>query len=90
MNGESGTRVNGKLSNKETGTNLESAVLQRYGDAAHEVEACLCMPVNYDDDLLKGIPQEIIEKDYGCGDPSRHVREGETVLDLGSGSGKGC
>ena len=90
MNGESGTRVNGKLSNKETGTNLESAVLHRYGDAAQEVEACLCLPVNYDDDLLKGIPQEIIEKDYGCGDPSRHVREGETVLDLGSGSGKGC
>jgi ubiquinone/menaquinone biosynthesis C-methylase UbiE len=31
-----------------------------------------------------------LEKDYGCGDPSRYIREGETVLDLGSGSGKGC
>jgi hypothetical protein len=29
-----------------------------------------------------------IERDYGCGDPSRHVRRGETVLDLGSGAGK--
>jgi arsenite methyltransferase len=70
--------------------NLEAAVLQRYGDAAQEVEACLCLPVSYDTALLKVIPEEIIEKDYGCGDPSRHIRAGETVLDLGSGSGKAC
>jgi len=69
---------------------LEAAVLQRYGDAAQEVEACLCLPVSYDKALLKVIPDEIIEKDYGCGDPSRYIREGETVLDLGSGSGKAC
>jgi len=67
---------------------LELAVLQRYGDAAQEVEACLCLPVNYDKALLKVIPDEITEKDYGCGDPSRYIRAGETVLDLGSGSGK--
>jgi SAM-dependent methyltransferase len=36
------------------------------------------------------IPDEIVEKDYGCGDPSKYVLEGETVLDLGSGSGKSC
>jgi arsenite methyltransferase len=71
-------------------TNHENAVLQRYGAAAEEVEPCLCLPVNYDQALLKVIPDEIIAKDYGCGDPSRHVREGETVLDLGSGSGKAC
>jgi ubiquinone/menaquinone biosynthesis C-methylase UbiE len=71
-------------------TNHESAVLQRYGNAAEEVEACLCLPVNYDKALLQVIPNEIIEKDYGCGDPSIYVREGETVLDLGSGSGKAC
>jgi len=39
---------------------------------------------------LRVIPDEIIEKDYGCGDPSRYVKAGETVLDLGSGSGKAC
>jgi ubiquinone/menaquinone biosynthesis C-methylase UbiE len=65
-------------------------VLQRYGRAAQEVEICLCLPVSYNCNLLKVIPDEIIEKDYGCGDPSRHVRAGETVLDLGSGSGKAC
>jgi ubiquinone/menaquinone biosynthesis C-methylase UbiE len=73
-----------------SGTNHENAVLQRYGAAAEEVEPCLCLPVNYDRALLKVIPDEIIAKDYGCGDPSRHIREGETVLDLGSGSGKAC
>jgi ubiquinone/menaquinone biosynthesis C-methylase UbiE len=71
-------------------TDFETAVLQRYADAAKEVEPCLCLPVNYDKSLLSVIPSEIIEKDYGCGDPSRYVHEGETVLDLGSGSGKAC
>lgn len=41
-------------------------------------------------DLLAKLPAEIIEKDYGCGDPSPHVEPGETVIDLGSGSGKVC
>ena len=71
-------------------TDYEAAVLQRYGNAAQEVEACLCLPVSYDKALLRVIPKEIIEKDYGCGDPSRYVSESETVLDLGSGSGKAC
>jgi arsenite methyltransferase len=71
-------------------TTVEDAVLQRYGNAAREVEACLCLPVSYDEALLKVIPEEIIAKNYGCGDPSRYIREGETVLDLGSGSGKAC
>src|SRR5574341_961534 len=69
---------------------LEASVLKRYGNAAREVESCLCLPVSYNQDLLKVIPQEILEKDYGCGDPSRHIGAGETVLDLGSGSGKAC
>jgi SAM-dependent methyltransferase len=71
-------------------TDYEAVVLQRYGNAAQEVEACLCLPVSYDKALLRVIPQEIIEKDYGCGDPSRYVSEGDTVLDLGSGSGNAC
>jgi len=71
-------------------TNVEAAVLQRYGSAAQEVESCLCLPVSYDRALLKAIPDEILEKDYGCGDPSQYIGSGETVLDLGSGSGKAC
>jgi len=75
---------------RQLDVNLEATVLARYGNAAREVENCLCLPVGYDQALLKVIPQEIVEKDYGCGDPSRYVREGEMVLDLGSGSGKVC
>ena len=74
----------------ENHRNIEAAVLERYGNAAQTVEACLCLPVSYDKALLNVIPDEILERDYGCGDPSRYIREGETVVDLGSGSGKAC
>ena len=65
-------------------------VEKRYADAAHAPEAALCCPVEYDRQYLEVIPQEVIEKDYGCGDPSKWVHRGETVLDLGSGTGKIC
>jgi len=69
---------------------VESAVKQRYAAGAQAQEAALCCPVDYDPQYLKVIPQEVIERDYGCGDPSKHVRPGEIVLDLGSGTGKIC
>ena len=68
----------------------EAAVRKRYSGAAQEREAALCCPVDYDAKYLQAIPSEVIERDYGCGDPSRHLHEGETVLDLGSGTGKIC
>jgi len=68
----------------------EQAVRQRYSAAAQVREAALCCPVDYDAGLLKAIPQEVLDRDYGCGDPSRYVREGDTVLDLGSGGGQIC
>jgi arsenite methyltransferase len=69
---------------------IETAVRERYEQAAHAREPQLCCPVSYDPKYLDAIPREILEKDYGCGDPSRYVREGDTVLDLGSGAGKIC
>lgn len=66
------------------------AVIERYAAAAEEREPALCCPVNYNPEVLKKLPQEIIEKDYGCGDPTEFVDEGDTVVDLGSGGGKLC
>jgi len=66
----------------------DQAVRDRYRAAAQAREATLCCPVDYASELLAAIPDEVIERDYGCGDPSRYVREGDTVLDLGSGGGK--
>jgi ubiquinone/menaquinone biosynthesis C-methylase UbiE len=68
----------------------EATVRQRYSEAAIKREDALCCPVEYDPKYLKLLPPEIIERDYGCGDPSKFIREGETVLDLGSGGGKIC
>jgi arsenite methyltransferase len=68
----------------------ESIVRERYAAGAKERADKLCCPVDYDEEYLKAIPQEVIERDYGCGDPSRYLCEGEVVVDLGSGTGKIC
>jgi ubiquinone/menaquinone biosynthesis C-methylase UbiE len=70
--------------------NVESAVKERYSNAAQQRVEALCCPVEYDRQYLKVIPDEVIARDYGCGDPSKHLKAGETVLDLGSGAGKIC
>lgn len=67
---------------------LETAVRERYTKGAQAREAALCCPIDYDARYLKAIPEAVLERDYGCGDPSRYVRAGDTVLDLGSGGGK--
>lgn len=70
--------------------NVEEAVRCRYAEGAKIVERELCCPVSYDPQLLEAIPDEVLACDYGCGDPTRYLKPGDTVLDLGSGSGKIC
>jgi arsenite methyltransferase len=69
---------------------IEEAVRERYSRGAVSAEPGLCCPASYDPSLLQFIPEEVLERDYGCGDPTRYLRSGETVLDLGSGAGKAC
>ena len=69
---------------------IESAVLSRYEDGARQQQPSLCCPTEYEGNYTEILPEEIIAKDYGCGDPTRYVNEGETVVDLGSGAGKNC
>ena len=66
----------------------KDAIQERYGSAALEKKSCLCTPVGFNPVLLEAIPQEVIERDYGCGDPTKYVQKNDIVLDLGSGSGK--
>jgi len=68
--------------------NHKQAIQLRYGAAAIEQEKCLCTPVSFNPAYLNFIPKEVIEKDYGCGDPTKWVKANDIVLDLGSGSGK--
>jgi SAM-dependent methyltransferase len=68
----------------------ETSVRTRYSDAAQTTEAALCCAVRYDPHYLAAIPDEVLERDYGCGDPTPYVRPGDIVLDLGSGGGKVC
>lgn len=74
----------------ETNADVREDVQGRYAAGAQAVEAALCCPIDYDPQYLKIIPQDVLDRDYGCGDPSRYVRPGDTVLDLGSGGGKIC
>jgi SAM-dependent methyltransferase len=70
--------------------NVEQSVRERYSRGAQQREESLCCPTEYDHRYLAALPQEIVERDYGCGDPSVYVRETDCVLDLGSGGGKVC
>lgn len=75
---------------KAAALDVESAVRDRYSKGARAAQTELCIPVSYTQRYLKAIPAEIVERDYGCGDPTVYLREGDTVLDLGSGTGKAC
>lgn len=72
------------------GMDVEAAVHDRYSAGAEAADTTLCCAVQYDPKYLEVIPQELIEKDYGCGDPTVYCRTGQVVLDLGSGGGKAC
>lgn len=69
---------------------IESTVLSRYQEGARQQQPSLCCPTEYEGNYTEILPEEIIVKDYGCGDPTRYVNPGETVVDLGSGAGKNC
>lgn len=60
-----------------------------YGDAADTPQAELCCPTKYDDTAIDHIPQDVLDRFYGCGSPmtSAGIKEGEVVVDLGSGAG---
>lgn len=63
-----------------------------YGKAAQQPREDLCCPTNYPAEDTGHIPREVIERFYGCGSPMSlaGIKQGETVVDLGSGAGIDC
>ena len=66
-----------------------ATVREYYSAAAETPKADLCCPTKYDAEAVAHIPQEVLDRFYGCGSPITlaSVHPGETVVDLGSGAG---
>ena len=82
----------------EAGEAITERVRERYASAARDVQAggSCCGgasdPVTsnlYEPGEVAGLPEEAVLASLGCGNPTAliELREGETVLDLGSGGG---
>jgi len=78
---------------------IHEVVQQRYGAIAQNGGSCCgdecgCDSQNslYEANMLEGLPVDVTGLSLGCGDPVSiaSLKEGETVLDLGSGGGIDC
>ncbi|ODS31360.1 MAG: hypothetical protein SCARUB_03527 [Candidatus Scalindua rubra] len=69
-----------------------SIVREFYGKAAEEPQEELCCPTKNTQEDTGHIPQEVLDRFYGCGSPTiiAKVSEGETMVDLGAGAGIDC
>jgi arsenite methyltransferase len=76
---------------------VREAVRDRYAAAARSAGGC-CSPADatgvfggalYDEAVAAELPESVVNASLGCGMPTvvAELREGETVLDLGSGGG---
>ena len=69
-----------------------SIVRDFYGKAAEEPQEELCCPTKNSQEDTSHIPQEVLDRFYGCGSPTiiAKVLPGETMVDLGAGAGIDC
>jgi SAM-dependent methyltransferase len=71
---------------------VREAVREHYAERARTSTSCCGSNTLYDESLISNVPAEISDFTLGCGDPitMANLKEGETVLDLGSGGGLDC
>jgi MoaA/NifB/PqqE/SkfB family radical SAM enzyme/SAM-dependent methyltransferase len=69
-----------------------TAIKEFYADAAEHTHTDIVNPVCYDEDSIRHIPAEFRFRGYGCGSPvlDADIAPGDTVVDLGSGTGIEC
>jgi hypothetical protein len=67
-------------------------VREFYQERAEEVDETILNPVQYDAAQVDFIPEEGRVRMYGCGSPvsDAALKEGDVLVDLGSGSGVEC
>ena len=73
---------------------VKKEVQNFYGDIAKKKTSCNCQEIsraerNYEGAYLDDIPEDAVKTSLGCANPLvfAELKEGETVLDLGSGGG---
>jgi arsenite methyltransferase len=76
---------------------IENTIIADYTEALSNGNVVLesqltdsCCSEAYGAKYIKNIPKRIIDANFGCGNPTKYVREGDVVLDLGSGAGLNC
>ncbi|MBD3347522.1 MAG: methyltransferase domain-containing protein [Chitinivibrionales bacterium] len=75
-----------------SGADGHGLVKQFYSSAAEEVNEDIVNPVGYREEEIDHIPLGSRVRSYGCGSPVLEcdLQEGETLVDLGSGTGVEC
>jgi len=72
---------------------IKKEVKKRYGEFAEQGSSCCpdysCWDIGYSIKEIKDLPSDISEFSLGCGNPVAlaGIKEGEVVLDIGSGGG---